>query len=91
MRKIADTDRTVLIKYMIELGIRKIDIIYCFVKHGIPAHEALLLMEVLTNDKEIIKDKKNELYLTHKLPPIPKHIAKMIRDCMEKVLGGEPA
>lgn len=76
---------------MIELGIRKIDIVHCFVKHGIPAHEALLLIEVLTDNKEIIRDKKNKLRLPHKLPPIPKHIAKMIKDCMAKVLEGEAA
>ncbi len=74
-----------------EPGISRIDITHCFVKHGIPANEALLLIEVLTNNKEIINDKNNEMYLTHKLPPIPKHIAKTIKDCMKKVPIGEPA
>jgi len=84
MRKIRDIDKTLLIKYMIELGIKEIDIIYCFAKHGILGYEPSLLIEALIINKEVIRDKNNELHLTHKLPSIPKHIAKMIKECMEK-------
>jgi len=84
MRKIRDIDKTLLIKYMIELGIRETDIIYCFAKLGIMGYEPSLLIEALIIGKEVIRDKNNELHLTQKLPPVPKRIAKMIKECMER-------
>ncbi len=72
---------------MIELGIRKIDIVHCLIKHGVPAHETLLIIEDLIINKEVIRDEKNGLHLTDKLPPMPEDTAKMVKDCIGKLRG----
>jgi len=84
MRKILAKNKTLWLKYMIELGAREIDIIRCFVKHGFMVYEPLLLIELLVVNKEVIRDKNNKMHLARKLPPIPKHIVKRFIECMKK-------
>ena len=54
MKKMPAEQITLWLKYMIELGIREIDIVHCFVKHGIEAHKTLILIEMLIIDGEVI-------------------------------------
>jgi hypothetical protein len=83
LKKLSARDKTLLAKYMIELGASKIDIIHCLVKNGVEAHETLLLIELLILTKEVIRNKNDELSLAQKLEPIPEPIVRIARECLE--------
>ncbi len=87
MKKLPAEEITLWLKYMIELGVREIDIVHCFVKHEIEAHKTLILIELLIRNKEVIRGKDKKLHLTDKLPPIPKHIVRMTKECIKEKSG----